>query len=1012
MFADVVGSMDIARSVGAERLGEIMVELVRRATHVVRNHGGLVNQFTGDGLMAVFGAPNALEGHALLACISALGILDEAREVAAEAAQRDGVELHLRIGLNSGQVVTGPIDSGALGYTMIGEHVGFAQRMESVAPPDGVMLSEATARLVQQYAILGAPESVSVKGRSAPVPVRRLLAVRADHAAHRDRREPALVGRSRELNAIAALLDAPADDGAVVRVIGPAGVGKTRMVDEVIALTAVRATPVYSTYCESHTREVSYSAAARLLRALFAVSASEPEIARAQLRSQLTRAEHADLLILDDLLGISEAAIGVPDIAPDARRRRVISLMRSGIQARATSAVFVIEDAHWIDEASESLFVELADELRGTQSLILFTQRPDYSGALAQIPDIQSIALAPLTNQQTTALATELLGPDPSVLPLARQIADTAAGNPYFATEIVRDLAERGILAGQRGHYRCHADVTEITVPATLHSTIAARIDRLEPTAKSVLYAGAVIGLHFDDDVLENVLNRADMVSTAIADLCTAELVMPRSSSGYAFRHPLVQKVAYESQLKSSRAQMHRQVALAIENADSSSAEQNAALIATHLQAAGELRAAFDWHMRAGRWFSPRDRYAAWTSWQQARAVATRLPAGDPERDERLTTVLTRLCGEVWRTGGDLREAGLDELRKLCRESGDERSLAIGTAGMIMALTGQHRHREVADLIPELLELIRSTGDPSIACALLLAVTYAKSEVGELREALRLAQDVIDLTGGELAKGGILFGSPLASATRMRGLYRLCLGVEGWRADGDAAIELARSLDPTSRVAAILYKYILSVPVGARKVDAVAMQESADALLIAEQTGDEHTLTLARIVRGLVLVYGDMVDNSGGTEGIDVLRMALETTTRRGFTLNATALIEPALARHMARHGDINGAIELARRAITHMSDHGEVLSQGVATTVLVESLLMRGGTDDRAAATTAVDHLASIQTDDGFVLNTVPELHCRALIAESLGDTATAQTFRQRHLEAALAAGFDPPND
>ena len=164
LFADVVHSMDIAAAVGAERLREIMTELVDRCAAVVQRYGGTVDKFTGDGIMAVFGAPVALEDHAIRACLAALGIQEEAKRLAVDVRERDGVDLQLRVGLNSGQVIAGEIGSGPFGYTAVGEQVGMAQRMESVAPPGGVMLSESTARLVEGAAVLGEPELVHIKG--------------------------------------------------------------------------------------------------------------------------------------------------------------------------------------------------------------------------------------------------------------------------------------------------------------------------------------------------------------------------------------------------------------------------------------------------------------------------------------------------------------------------------------------------------------------------------------------------------------------------------------------------------------------------------------------------------------------------------------------------------------------------------------------------------------------------------------------------------------------------------
>ena len=161
LFADVVHSMDIAAAVGPERLREIMADLVDRCAAEVQRYGGTVDKFTGDGIMAVFGAPVALEDHAFRACLAALGVQEEAKRLAVDARERDGADLQLRVGLNSGEVIAGEIGSGALGYTAVGEQVGMAQRMESVAPPGGVMLSASTARLVEGVATLGEAELVS-----------------------------------------------------------------------------------------------------------------------------------------------------------------------------------------------------------------------------------------------------------------------------------------------------------------------------------------------------------------------------------------------------------------------------------------------------------------------------------------------------------------------------------------------------------------------------------------------------------------------------------------------------------------------------------------------------------------------------------------------------------------------------------------------------------------------------------------------------------------------------------
>ncbi|HUO36391.1 MAG TPA: adenylate/guanylate cyclase domain-containing protein, partial [Mycobacterium sp.] len=258
LFADVVHSMDIAAAVGPERLREIMADLVKRCAAVVQRYGGTVDKFTGDGIMAVFGAPVALEDHAVRACRAALGVQEEAKHVAIDVHDRDGVDLRLRVGLNSGQVIAGEIGSGPFGYTAIGEQVGMAQRLESVAPAGGVMLSVSTARLVENNAVLSEPEMLDIKGSDQPVAGWRLLGV-----PDRDRRvtgaESALVGRHWEMAAVEGLLERGIDGhGAVVTVVGSPGIGKSRLVREVSALAAARGVEVFSAYCESHTTGIPF----------------------------------------------------------------------------------------------------------------------------------------------------------------------------------------------------------------------------------------------------------------------------------------------------------------------------------------------------------------------------------------------------------------------------------------------------------------------------------------------------------------------------------------------------------------------------------------------------------------------------------------------------------------------------------------------------------------------------------------------------------------------------------
>ena len=270
-----------------------------------------------------------------------------------------------------------------------------------------------------------------------------------------------------------------------------------------------------------------------------------------------------DLLLLDDLLGIADPDVPLPQIDPDARRRRLTAMINAASLARTEPALFIIEDAHWIDAVSESMLADFLTVIPRTPSMVLITSRPEYQGALTRVHGAQTIALAPLGDSDTAALLGELLGSDPSVAELAAIIVDRAAGNPFFAEEMVRELVQRGVLAGERGGYVCRADVAEVSVPATVQAAIEARIDRLDTPAKRTLTAASVIGARFGAELLA-----ALGIDAVFDELLSAELIDQvrfTPSAEYAFRHALIRAVAYESQLKSDRAEWHRRLAAAIQ---------------------------------------------------------------------------------------------------------------------------------------------------------------------------------------------------------------------------------------------------------------------------------------------------------------------------------------------------------------------------------------------------------------------------------------------------------------
>jgi class 3 adenylate cyclase len=1005
LFADVVRSMSIAAAVDVERLREIMTELLERSATVVQRYGGGSVEYTGDGLMALFGAPIALEDHAFRACLAALAIQQEANRLAVEVQRRDGVALRLRVGLNSGRVIAGEIGSGALGYAATGEPVGFAQRMESVAPPGGVMLSESTARLVERTVTLAEPEWVRIKGADEPVRARRLVAIGT-----RDglvgRGESSLVGRRWELSTVEGLLDRAINGhGAVVGVLGSPGIGKSRLVREVAALAGRRNVEVFTTFCESHATDVPFRVVARLLRTAFGVEGLDAEAARVQVHARVRAADPEDVALFDDLLGITDPDVELPKIAPDARRRRLTALVNGASLARQAATIYVIEDAHWIDEVSESMLADFLTVIPQTPSLVLVTYRPEYRGALTRVADAHTVALAPLSDSETMALVSELLGPDPSVGELGHKIAERAAGNPFFAEEIVRELAERGVLRGQTGAYVSTAEVSAATVPASLQATIGARIDRIDPKAKRTLSAAAVIGSRFSLDLLETL-----GIDPALEDLLAAEVIDQVRFTGqpeYVFHHPLIRTVAYEAQLKSDRAELHRRVAAAIESREPARAEENAALIAEHLEAAGDLHGAYGWHMRAATWSTNRDANAARLSWERAQRIADALPADDPNRTAMRIAPRTMLCGIAYRVHLNVAGARFEELRELCTAAGDKTSLAIAMMALVLESMYQDRVREGSRLASEVMALIESIGDPTLTVGLSFAAIYAKCVCVEASEVLRWSQRVIDLADGDPSKGNFIIGSPLAIAFVTRGMARYALGRPGGRDDMRHALALARSTNPLSFVSVVTYVYFAPIIAGVLRPDDSAMREIEEALQIAERSGLDFALAQARETLGVAQLHRQT--DAERDHGQQLLAEVGEMFLRQGQQGCDIPVIDVYLARERARRGERDEAIPLMRTAVDDLVRQGQLLGTGIpATGVLVETLLDRGAESDVAEAEAAIERLAAEPADEGLALRDIVLLRMRALLARAHGDEARYRDYRDRYRDMAKTLGFE----
>ena len=832
---------------------------------------------------------------------------------------------------------------------------------------------------------------------------RRLVAI-SPRDGQSARAEGGLVGRGWEMAALDAMVErAVGGHGGVVNVVGPPGIGKSRAAREAVALAASRGVEVFWAFCESHAGDIPFHVVAQLLRAGIGVADLDGEAARMRVRARVPDADPQDLLLLDDLLGVADPNVPLPQIDPDARRRRLTAMINAASLARTEPALYIIEDAHWIDAVSESMLADFLTVIPRTPSMVLITARPEYAGALTRVHGAQTIALAPLADSDTATLLSELLGSDPSVAELATIIADRAAGNPFFAEEMVRELVQRNVLSGERGGYVCRANVAEVSVPATVQAAIAARIDRLTTPARRTLNAASVIGARFGAELLV-----ALGIDAVFDELLNAELIDQvrfTPSAEYAFRHALIRAVAYESQLKSDRAEWHRHLAAAIQESAPGSVEENAAPIAEHLQAAGELHAAYGWHMRAAAWSTDRDVGAARVSWERARRIADALPADDPGQLSMRIAPRTMLCATAWQARATHESRGrFEELRELCSTGGDKVSLAIAMTGPATELMYAGRAREGSRLASEQMALLESIGDPNLTIGLAFVAFANWFASGEFGEILRWSQTVVDLAAEDPTKGaGFGIGSPLAIAVAFRGVARWWLGRPGWRQDLHDALAMARSSDPATLGLVVTWTYGVGICYGVLRADDSALHTIEEAVQTAQRASSDIAVIFAEYALGVALLYRNATTDRH--RGLELTVQARRWQRERMPSLVPAA--EVFVAREWARRGDRDAAIPVMRKAVGVLHQAGQ-LGYGVwGTGVLVETLLEHGAEGDLAEAQAAFDWLANLP-EDGSAMVAITLLRLRALLARARGDDVAHRDLVSRYRAMAESLGFE----
>jgi class 3 adenylate cyclase/tetratricopeptide (TPR) repeat protein len=772
LFADVQGSMELAEQVDAEDWHRILDGFFRILADGVHRFEGTVNQYTGDGIMALFGAPIAHEDHAQRACYAALHLDGELRRYADELRRTRGLSFAVRMGINSGEVVVGKIgDDLRMDYTAQGQVVGLAARIERLAEPGRIYLTRHTGDLVGGFFRLRDVGAFEIKGVGDRVSVFELQGIgplRTRLDVSQARGFSRLVGRVQEMGVLEASLErAIRGEGQVVSVAGDAGLGKSRLCYEFAERCRGRGIPVVRAHAVAHGKAVPFLPILDLLRAYFGVAEQDdPRAARDKIAGRMVLLDGAlteAVPLMFEFLGIADPLRPSAEMEPEARQRRLFAVMGKIVRAQREPYVFLLEDLHWLDSASAAFLESLVESVSASGTLLLVNYRPEYRPRWGEKAGASVLSLAPLDDAALTALLAELLGNDSSLGNLGQRVCARTGGNPFFIEEVVHELAESGVLEGARGAYRAAQPIERVAIPGTVQAVIAARIDRLPDLAKQVLQTAAVIGKEFSAALVGRIANLPETdLAEALRTLLRADLVVEAAlypEALYGFKHPLTQEVAYRSQLAERRRQIHAAVARAIEEVDAARLDERATLLAHHWEEAGEWVEAARWSRRAAEWARSRDMAEVMAHWRKARALLTR--AGEsPETAPLALEACAGILGHGWLVGISSDEAAAVFAQGTSLAAHDPRWLARLLAQYASAKASHGEVDEYLRLSREAVRIADETNDAALQAAVRTPLVRAHLVIGQLREALVLTEQALARMPADPQFGSLLGVSP------------------------------------------------------------------------------------------------------------------------------------------------------------------------------------------------------------------------------------------------------------
>jgi class 3 adenylate cyclase/tetratricopeptide (TPR) repeat protein/DNA-binding IscR family transcriptional regulator len=973
LFADVVRSMELAERVDPEEWHRLLDRLFRVLAGGVHRYEGTINQYTGDGIMALFGAPIAHEDHAQRACAAALDMARELGALAADVRRESGLEFAVRMGLNSGEVVVGRIgDDLRMDYTAQGHVVGLAARVQQLAPPGGITVTEQTARLAAGYFEFLDRGEQSLKGASVPVRVFELRGpgqIRSRLESARARGFSRFVGRERELALLeGALREAESGRPNVVLITAEPGAGKSRLCHELVE----RAHGVALHYARalSHGRTLGFHVIVALARSLFGVGeGASPADVRDTVRRGLGTGQ-ADRIALDfwlELFGVSDHVAAPSGLDPEARRTRLFQSLLDLIRARARRELTLlwVEDLHWLDPASEAALDVLAERLLAPESaggriLLLATTRPEYRPVWSS--RVEGLSLAPLGLEDCRTLLDDWLGSDDMLVPLRARIETRARGNPLFVEEIIRSLAERGVLRGERGAYGLAARSEEITLPETVQAVLASRIDRLADRDKDVLQAAAVVGRNVPIGLLRAVVDLpAPELAASLERLSTAELLGPTETpSEHAFRHPLAQEVAYRTQLLDRRRGTHAAIARALLTIQNSMDATHAALLAHHFDEAGERLEAARWHEHAGRRVARSDPA---DGARHCRRVTTLLAAVPESRETLMLELTSRIALlEIGRIAGieesEARDL-FDEARAVAERLADKAGHAflLASYGRLCGLAGDVKeYVACAERATELAE----GSDAVFAFEMRSVLAHAQLALGRLAAARVTAERALT----ELARiAGLREALGRSTAPALcRVWWALASAHLARTTEAEAALQALLAEESDRALQALYGTHAFLCEVLRLRGDlSGALTHGRRAVELAE----EHGSVFSRVEAAAFLGAAELADGDVGV-AMGVLARALALARNRRTALWYEPRILATLADAKLAAGDRSEARALLSQA-HELVDRGRGWRLGAFDVALASvHLVAAEPASDRTAIESALDSLDAVTAELG----------------------------------------------